>query len=97
MIGLPLYQAVSLPLYLSMIAYHHLLAPHFRTEKQRAYLLSTLSAAVMSGASIPFVWLYLTRGLGGMYEAGQEGWLGVLARLGAIFFGVYLFGKPALA
>ena len=76
-----------------MIVYYHLLAPRFKTEKQRAYLLSTLSASAMSCISLPFLWTYVTRGFEGMYTAGQEGWMGVLGEIGVIMFGVYLFGE----
>ena len=89
----PLYLTVPVPLYTTMIVYYHLLAPRFTTEKQRAYLLSSLSASVMSCLSLPFLWLYVSRGFERMYAAGQEGWMGMLAEVGVIMFGVYLFGK----
>jgi hypothetical protein len=92
----PLYLTVPVPLYTTMIVYYHLLAPRFKTEKQRAYLLSTLSASVMSCISLPFLWTYVTRGFEGMYTAGQEGWMGVSGEIGVIVFGVYLFGEPPL-
>jgi hypothetical protein len=38
----------------------------------------------------------VTRGFQGMYTAGQEGWMGILAEIGVIVFGVYLFGEPPL-
>jgi hypothetical protein len=79
-----------------MIVYYHLLAPHFKTDKQRAYLLSTLSASVMSSISLLFLWTYVARGFEGMYAAGQEGWMGVLAEIGVIVFGVYLFGMSPI-
>ena len=89
---LPLYLTIPVPLYTTMIVYYHLLAPRFHTEKQRAYLLSTLSATVMSLISLPFLWTYVTSGFDGMYVAGQEGRMGVLGEIGVIVFGVYLFG-----
>jgi hypothetical protein len=76
-----------------MIVYYHLLAHRFKTEKQRAYLLSTLSASVMSCISLPLLWTYVNRGFEGMYTAGQEGWMGILSEIGVIVFGVYLCGK----
>jgi hypothetical protein len=79
-----------------MIVYYHFLAPHFKTEKQRAYLLSTLSASVMSCISLPFLCTYVTRGFEGMYTAGQGGRMGILAEIGVIVFGVYLFGESLL-
>lgn len=90
--ALPLYLTVPGPLFMSMVVYYHLLAPRFLTEKQRAYLLSTLSATVMSIISLPFFFTYLTSGFEGMYLAGQKGWMGVLSEVGVIVFGVYLFG-----
>jgi hypothetical protein len=92
----PLYFTVPVPLYIMMVVYYHLLAPRFKTEKQRAYLLSTLSASVMSSISLPFFWMYMTRGFEGMYNAGQEGWIGILAEIGVVIFGVYLFGESRL-
>jgi len=35
----------------------------------------------------------VTRGFEGMYAVGQEGWMGILAEVGVIIFGVYLFGE----
>jgi len=90
--ALPLYLTIPIPLYATMIAYYYLLAPRFQTEKQRAYLLSTLSATIMSLISLPFLWTYITNGFEGMYAAGQEGWMGVLGEIGVLVFGVYLFG-----
>jgi hypothetical protein len=90
---LPLYLTVPVPLYLSMIVYYHLLAPRFQTEKQRAYLLSTLSATIMSLVSLPFFWMYVTRGFEGMYQAGRVGWMKELGEIGVVVFGVYLFGE----
>lgn len=79
-----------------MIIYYHVLASSFKTEKQRAYILSTLSSGVMTSASLPFVWTYGRKGLGGLYETGGEGWMGKVGEVGVIFFGVYLFGESAL-
>lgn len=87
--------AVALPcgLYAFMVIYYHLLAPRFQTDKQRAYLLSALSSGILTTISLPFVWTYATQGLGGMYEAGQTGWMGVMGYFGVNYFGVYLFGE----
>jgi hypothetical protein len=93
MVAPPLYQTIPVPLYASMIVYYHLLAPRFHSERKRAYLLSALSASIMSCISIPFFWIYVTRGFGEMFEAGQEGWMGLLAEGGVVVFGVYLFGE----
>jgi hypothetical protein len=89
----PLYYTLPIPLYTCLVIYYHLAAPHCKTEKQRAYLLSAFSASIMSCLSLPFFWYYSVRGLGGVYQAGQEGMMGVLGEIGVICFGVYLFGK----
>lgn len=86
---------LPVPLYLLMLFTYHFAAPHFRTEKQRAYVLSTCSSLVMSSLSVPFVWVYATQGLEGMFAAGQEGWMGRVGEFGVVFFGVYLFGEVA--
>lgn len=83
---------LPVPLYLSMVMYYHLLAPNFGTEKQRAYILSTLSAATMTIISLPFVWVYVSEGLEGLYAMGDGGWTSVVGEVGVVFFGVYLFG-----
>ena len=85
---------LPIPLYLSMMGYYHLLAPRFRTEKQRAYILSTLSSALMSCIAIPFTWIYAHEGLEGLYVRGAEGRMGRLGEIGVVLFGVYLFGEP---
>lgn len=87
---------LPIPLYLSMIGYYHLVAPYFKNEKQRAYILSTLSSAAMTCISIPFVWAYGRHELGGLYEAAHQGWIQKIGEVGVVFFGVYLFGKSTL-
>jgi hypothetical protein len=87
---------LPVPLYLSMIAYYHLVAPKFKTEKQRAYVLSTLSSGLMTCVSIPFLWNYLRHGLEGLYGSGTEGWMARVGEVGVVFFGVYLFGQSQL-
>lgn len=84
---------LPIPLYLLMLVMYHATSPYFRTEKQRAYILSSCSAMIMSSLSIPFVWNYATQGLEGMFKAGQEGWMSRIGEFGVTFFGVYLFGK----
>jgi hypothetical protein len=88
---------LSPTLLLTFLSIYHLSAPYFATEKQRAYILSTISAATMSTASIPFVWKYVNYGFTGMYEAGQIGWIRDVGRFGVIFFGSYLFGELFVA
>lgn len=70
-------------------------APHFDSERKRAYILSTISSFCMTCVSLPYLWIYLVHGLGGLFERGQEGWLSSLGKFGVIFFGTYLFGELA--
>ena len=86
---------LPVPLYLSMVIYYHTVAPMFKTEKQRAYILSTLSSGVMTSISVPFMWTYGRKGLGGLYTEGGEGWMGRVGEVGVVFFAVYLFGESA--
>lgn len=88
---------LPLPLYLLLWAVYILSAPYFATEKQRAYILSTLSSGVMTTISLPFVGKYLIYGLATTYEEAQRGWMASLANFGVVFFGVYLFGELLLA
>lgn len=93
MAGLALQARLYLSVLIGLATYYHALAPYFRTEKQRAYIMSALSSATMSVISIPFAYTYLRYGLEKAYSDSQSGWMGDLARFGAIFFGVYLFSK----
>ena len=68
-------------------------APHFGTERKRAYILSVLSSSIMSLLSLPYIYSYLHYGLHQTYEAAQTGWLFALAHFGVVYFGVYLSGK----
>lgn len=47
----------------------------------------------MTCISIPFVCAYALQGLGGLYEASQDGWIFGLGQVGMVFFAVYLFGE----
>lgn len=76
-----------------MVTYYHILAPRFKTEKQRAYILSTLSSAFMTLVSTPFVWAYVKYGVEGLYDAGSRGRMEAIGQVGVVFFGVYLFGE----
>ncbi|KAF5367275.1 hypothetical protein D9615_010445 [Tricholomella constricta] len=48
--------------FLGLVVSFHLSAPFFATPKQRAWILTTLSSATMSLASLPFLWDYLSGG-----------------------------------
>lgn len=45
----------------------------------------------MTCCSMPFFLSYSTYGLKATFEGTQNGWMAELARVGTIFFGVYLF------
>lgn len=68
-------------------------SPHFKTEKQRAYIMSTFSSCCMSLMALPFVSDYFVHGLEGMFAMAQEGWRRGLGRAGVVSFGVYLFSE----
>jgi hypothetical protein len=78
-------------------ALYCLISPHFHTDKQRAYILSTCSSLTMSLVSLPYIGHYLYAGLGPTFAAAQDGWRFELGRFGVIFFGTYLFGESFFA
>ncbi|OCF45396.1 hypothetical protein I317_00641 [Kwoniella heveanensis CBS 569] len=84
---------ILIPLVLSTSFYtlYTLLAPSFPKEKQRAYILSTISSATMTSLSIPYLYTYTTMGFEGAFERCQQSWMGGLGRMGVLFFGTYLF------
>lgn len=84
---------LPIPIYAGFALAYWKLAPNFETDRQRAYILSTISAFVMTLISLPFLWTYLVYGLETVYEAAQGGWLGMVGRFGVVFFGTYLFGQ----
>jgi hypothetical protein len=73
--------------------YYGVVSPRFATEKQRAYLLSCVSAGTMSCISLPFVWQYARHGMSGLYKASRVGGMRSLGEFGVTFFGTYLFGE----
>lgn len=91
--SLPPGLVLPVPLFLLFCAVYRTIAPRFETEKQRAYVLSTLSSATMTLASLPFVYAYLTGGIERMWDLGQTGWTKGLADCTVAFFGTYLFCK----
>ncbi|OWZ56535.1 hypothetical protein C345_01336 [Cryptococcus neoformans A2-102-5] len=85
-----------MPLFLIFFLIYASVAPYFATERQRAYILSTISSSFMTLASLPFIWKYARHGLGMIYEEGQSGWMGALGRVGVVFFATYLFSDLAI-
>jgi hypothetical protein len=56
---------ISSPFFLSFIglaASYHVMAPMCATSKQASWVLTAISSAVMSIASLPFLWVYFTDG-----------------------------------
>lgn len=91
--SLPPAVVLPVPLFALFCAVYRTIAPRFETEKQRAYVLSTLSSATMTLASLPFVYGYLTGGIERMWYLGNNGWTRHLADVVVAFFGTYLFCK----
>lgn len=89
----PSHLVLPIPLLVIFFVVYSLAAPYFRTEKQRAFILSTLSSAMMTLVSLPFVWNYVTLGLDVSYHKAQDGWLREVAMIGITFFGTYLTGE----
>jgi len=61
----PILHYISSPFSLSFLALavcYHVLAPRFQTVKQTSWILTTISSAVMTMASLPFVWDYFVGG-----------------------------------
>ncbi|TXT13633.1 hypothetical protein VHUM_01000 [Vanrija humicola] len=85
-----------LPILGALVAVYALAAPHFDTDRARAYILSAVSAAILSTTSLPFLYAWLTGGFGAAWEAGQSGWTAVMAQYVVAFFGVYLFAQLAV-
>lgn len=88
---------IPLPLFALFLTVYRTVSPRFATEKQRAYVLSTLSSATMTLASLPFVYGYLTGGIERMWYLGNNGWTKVLADCTVAFFGTYLFCEYSTA
>jgi len=89
----PLTWALPTAIFAGFATAYWRLAPKFNTERQRAYVLSTISSFTMTLVSLPFVCSYLFYGLETTYGAAQLGWMGALGRFGVVFFGTYLFGE----
>ncbi|WVQ98925.1 hypothetical protein IAU59_006056 [Kwoniella sp. CBS 9459] len=85
---------IPLALFTAFYALYAFLAPHpqlgFAKEKQRAYILSTLSSGTMTLVSIPYLWSYASVGFEETFERCQSGWMAELGRIGVLFFATYL-------
>jgi hypothetical protein len=97
LIAIPLAFALPPTLFIGFIALYATISPHFHTDKQRAYILSTFSSLTMSLISLPYISQYLYHGLEKTFAEAQEGWRFELGRFGVIFFGTYLFGQSFFA
>lgn len=84
---------LAVPIYAAFALAYRKSWPRFDSERQRAYILSTISSGAMSIMSLPFLYTYLRYGMKETFEVGQSGWMGVLGRFSTIFFGTYLFGE----
>ena len=87
---------LSAGFFAGMLGLYHFAQDSFNSTRQKAYILSTFSAGVMTASSLPFVWTYLFHGLEVAYTAAQEGWMAALAKVAIVWFATYLTGKPAL-
>lgn len=82
-----------LPVLAALVVTYVLAARRFDTDRARAYILSAISAAVLSVTSLPFVYIWLTGGFEAAWKAGQTGWTATMAQYVIAFFGTYLFGE----
>ncbi|TXT10366.1 uncharacterized protein COLE_04300 [Cutaneotrichosporon oleaginosum] len=90
---LPLAVTLPAPLFLAMVGWYNLVAPHFVGMRKRAYVLSALSSFTMTLFSLPFVYAYFTGGLPAVWAAGEDGWTKTLADTAVASFGTYLFAQ----
>ncbi|KDQ51847.1 hypothetical protein JAAARDRAFT_198723 [Jaapia argillacea MUCL 33604] len=77
---------VFIPSLLGFITLYHLLAPLYSSPKQLSWILSTISSAAMTLASLPFVWDYLLSG----GDVGSVRTFPALAYSATRFFQAYL-------
>ncbi|RXK36233.1 hypothetical protein M231_06503 [Tremella mesenterica] len=94
--NLPIPLTLPIPLFIIFTITYLSFAPRFKTEKQKAYILSTLSSGSMTLISLPFLYTYLTKGFGVVMEQGEMGWMLVLGRFGVTFFATYLIADLVL-
>lgn len=52
----------TFPFFLAFFAVYHLLCPVYTTSKQLSWILTTVTSAIMTIASLPFLWRYFTSG-----------------------------------
>jgi branched-subunit amino acid permease len=75
---------------------HH----RFRTEKQKSYILSTISSGCMSALSLWFVWTWFKGSDGGdekfSFERVVAEGSDLVARYGTVFFRSYLIGMSSV-
>jgi hypothetical protein len=68
-------------------------SPLFKTDKERAYIMSSAVSFCMTLGSLPFLGRYLAGGFDAVV-AVQDGWAGHQgARALVVFFGCYLVGE----
>lgn len=84
---------VPIPALATLIAVYCTFAPRWPDARSRAYILSTLSSAILTLSSLPFLYAYCKGGVPAIFQAGQEGWTHTLATVIVAAFGTYLFGK----
>jgi hypothetical protein len=94
--SLPLGLTLPPTLFLGFTLLYTVGSPYFHTDKQRAYILSSVSSLCMTLVSLPYIGQYLSSGLGVVFEQAQEGWRRDLGKVGVLFFGTYLFGTSSL-
>ena len=92
-IALPSLQSLtftrSTPFYVALVVLvvaFHLCTHRCATVKQRSWILTTISSAVMSIASLPLAWEYLASGFDLMSVQGSNMWTYCASR----FFQAYL-------
>ncbi|KAJ6628276.1 hypothetical protein B0H10DRAFT_2209561 [Mycena sp. CBHHK59/15] len=61
-IAMPAPDALLAPAFFTLCSAYTLLARHFTTPRQRAWILTTIASAVMTAASVPFMCDYLAAG-----------------------------------
>ncbi|KAL1411022.1 hypothetical protein Q8F55_001967 [Vanrija albida] len=96
LLALPPGMWTPLPVLAALVAVYAIAAPRFDSDRKRAYILSAVSAAVLSATSVPFLYTWLTGGFAAAWAAGQSGWTAVMAQYVVAFFGTYLFADLAV-
>jgi hypothetical protein len=89
----PLVLRVPLPAATVLLTAYATISPFFPDVRARAYILSVVSSATMTLASLPFVARYLSGGLPAVWAAGQDGWTRTLSTVLIPAFATYLFSE----